>query len=107
MNPLVLKDIHKTIVIKEIKNKKRRGRDSNPRYLFQGTHDFQSCPFDHSGTSPEKTTYSYAFALSAVAFFAVVFLAAVFLGAAFFTEDAGFASFLSEAFFVSSFFAAA
>src|SRR5690606_9157701 len=30
----------------------RRGWDSNPRYPFGGTRDFQSRPFDHSGTSP-------------------------------------------------------
>ena len=29
----------------------RRGRESNPRYLL-GTHDFQSCTFGHSVTSP-------------------------------------------------------
>ena len=30
---------------------KRRGWDSNPRYLV-GTHALQACPFGHSGTSP-------------------------------------------------------
>src|SRR6478735_4524458 len=32
---------------------RRRERDSNPRYLL-GTHDFQSCTFDHSVISPWK-----------------------------------------------------
>jgi hypothetical protein len=32
----------------------RRGWDSNPRYPFRGTRDFQSRPFDHSGTSPSQ-----------------------------------------------------
>src|SRR3954447_14677690 len=30
----------------------RRGRDSNPRWTVKPTHDFQSCPFSRSGTSP-------------------------------------------------------
>ena len=29
-----------------------RERDSNPRYPFRSIHDFQSCSFDHSDTSP-------------------------------------------------------
>ncbi len=33
----------------------RRERDSNPREsVLHPLHDFQSCPFDHSGTSPKK-----------------------------------------------------
>jgi len=32
----------------------RRGGDSNPRYPFRGTHDFQSCTFNRSVTSPAK-----------------------------------------------------
>ncbi len=34
------------------RSKQRRGRDSNPRYRFHGTHAFQAIPFDHSGTPP-------------------------------------------------------
>jgi hypothetical protein len=34
------------------RSKQRRGRDSNPRYRFHGTHAFQASPFDHSGTPP-------------------------------------------------------
>ena len=30
----------------------RRGRDSNPRGGFNPPHDFQSCTFNHSVTSP-------------------------------------------------------
>ena len=30
----------------------RRGRDSNPRYGVNRTHDFQSCTFNRSVTSP-------------------------------------------------------
>ena len=30
----------------------RREGDSNPRYTFGRTHDFQSCPFGLSGISP-------------------------------------------------------
>ena len=30
----------------------RRGRDSNPRNHLRGSLDFESSPFDHSGTSP-------------------------------------------------------
>ena len=30
----------------------RRGRDSNPRTNLRPSHDFQSCPFSRSGTSP-------------------------------------------------------
>ena len=32
--------------------RQRRGRDSNPRWTVKPTHDFQSCPFSRSGTSP-------------------------------------------------------
>jgi|SoiMethySBSTD1v2_1073268.scaffolds.fasta_scaffold833508_2 hypothetical protein len=33
----------------------RRGRDSNPRYGVNRTHDFQSCTFNRSVTSPLST----------------------------------------------------
>ena len=33
---------------------KRRGRDSNPRYTFRRKHEFQSCAFNHSATSPGR-----------------------------------------------------
>src|SRR5581483_2177888 len=32
----------------------RRGRDSNPRYGVNRTHDFQSCTFNRSVTSPDS-----------------------------------------------------
>jgi hypothetical protein len=32
----------------------RRERDSNPRWTVKPTHDFQSCPFSRSGTSPGR-----------------------------------------------------
>ena len=33
----------------------RRGRDSNPRYGVNRTHDFQSCTFNRSVTSPSRS----------------------------------------------------
>lgn len=32
-----------------------RERDSNPRCIFRNIHDFQSCSFSHSDTSPRLT----------------------------------------------------
>ena len=34
---------------------KRRGRDSNPGGTFRHLHDFQSCSFNRSDTSPERS----------------------------------------------------
>jgi hypothetical protein len=32
----------------------RRARDSNPRSTVRRTTDFESAPFDHSGSSPKR-----------------------------------------------------
>lgn len=37
---------------KENSKKKRRARDSNPRNHISSSTDFESAPFDHSGSSP-------------------------------------------------------
>ncbi len=34
-----------------------RERDSNPRCPFRNIHDFQSCSFDHSDTSPQRKKF--------------------------------------------------
>ena len=39
----------------ELRGEWRRGRDSNPRYGVNRTHDFQSCTFNRSVTSPQHS----------------------------------------------------
>lgn len=43
---------------KESQTEKRRGWDSNPRYLV-GTHALQACRFVHSRTSPQEKACSF------------------------------------------------
>ena len=50
------RNVHAISISLSILRKIRRERDLNPRCLL-GTHDFQSCTFDHSDISPKKLHY--------------------------------------------------
>ena len=68
VNPLSFRSIAKTFVfvienfrfqLRETSFLERRRRDLNPRAAINDLHPFQGCPFDHLGTSPQVSWFSF------------------------------------------------